>query len=75
MELSKEFQEIKRCNGTPKITRKIMRVCRSYNPNSKRCFLCLNEKYEIAKYKGDNPLNKKTEIIHTDTEKLQTCQL
>ena len=46
-----------------------MRVCRSYNPNSKRCLLFLNEKYEIAKYKGDNSLNKKTEIIHTDTEK------
>ena len=37
----------------------------SYNPNSKRCFLCVNEKYEIATYKGDNLLNKRTEIINT----------
>ena len=31
----------------------------------KRCLLCLNEKYEIATYKGVNLLNKKTEIINT----------
>ena len=53
-ELSKEFWEIKKRSGTPKITWKIIRICRSYNPNSKRCLLCLNEKYEIATYKGDN---------------------
>ena len=47
-ELSKEFWEIKKRRGTPKITWKIDRICRSYNPNSKRCLLCLNEKYEIA---------------------------
>ena len=64
-ELSKEFWEIKKRSGTPKITRKIIRICRSYNPNSKRCLLCLNEKYEIATYKGDNLLNKRTEIINT----------
>ena len=65
MELSKEFWEIKKRNGTPKITWKITKICRSYNPNSKRCFLSLNEKYEIATYKGDNLLNKRPEIINT----------
>ena len=30
-ELSKEFREIKRRNGTPKITWKIIRICLSYN--------------------------------------------
>ena len=64
-ELSKEFWEIKNCSGTPKITWKIIRICRPYYPNSKRCLLCLNEKYEIATYKGDNLLNKRTEIINT----------
>ena len=64
-ELSKEFWEIKKRSGTPKITRKIITVCCSYNPNSKRYLLCLNEKYEIAPYKGDSLLNKKTEIIKT----------
>ena len=51
-ELSKEFWEIKKRNGT----RKIIRICRSYNPSSKRCLLCLNEKFQIATYKGDKPL-------------------
>ena len=64
-ELSKEFLEIKKRSGTPKITLKMIRICRSYNPNRKRCLLCLNEKYEIATYKGDNLLNKRTEIINT----------
>ena len=64
-ELSKEFWEIKKRNVTPKITWKIIRICCSYNPNRKRCLLCLNEKYEIATYKGDNLLNKGTEIINT----------
>ena len=64
-ELSKEFWEIKKRSGTPKITWNIIRTCRSYNPNSKRFLLCLNEKYEIATYKGANLLNKRTEIINT----------
>ena len=64
-ELSKEFWEIKKRSETPKITWKIIRISRSYNLNSKRCILCLNEKYEIATYKGDSLLNKRTEIINT----------
>ena len=64
-ELSKEFLEIKKCNGTPKIAWKSIRIHRSYNPNSKRCLLCLNEKHDIARYKGYNLLNKRTEIINT----------
>ena len=65
MELSKEFSKIKKRNGTPKITWRIITICRSYNPNSKRYLLCLNEKYEIATYKEGNLLNKRTEIINT----------
>ena len=49
-ELSKEFWEIKKPNETPKITWNIIRLYRSYNPNSKRCLLCLNEKYKTATY-------------------------
>ena len=77
-ELSKEFWEIKKRNGTPKITWKIIRICPSYNPNSKRCLLCLNGKYEIATYKGNNLLNKRTEIIntcrHRSKYKLVNCE-
>ena len=62
--LSKEFWKIKKRNGTPKITWRIITICRSYNPNSKRYLLCLIEKYEIATYKADNLLNKRTKKIH-----------
>ena len=63
--LSKEYQEFKKRNGTPKTALKIIRICCSYNPNRKRCLLCLNEKYKIATYGGDNLLNKRTEVINT----------
>ena len=78
MDLSKEFWEIKKCNGTPKITLKTIRICRSYNPNRKRCPLCLNEKYKIATYNGDNLSNKRTEMIntciHKSKYKLANCE-
>ena len=34
-----------------------------YTPESKRCLLCLAEKFEIANYPGDNLLNKRSEIV------------
>ena len=50
-------------NYTPKITWRIVRKCPPYNYNSRKCYLCLNEKLEIALYEGENLLNKKTELI------------
>ena len=58
------FQWIKPFSGT-KITWKLIRILCSYNQNSKRCLLCLNEKCKIGTYKGDNLLNERTEIINT----------
>ena len=46
-----------------------------YNPNTKRYSLCLNEKLEIAKYKGHNLLNKQSEIIDKVTTETNLCQL
>ena len=43
MELSKEYRTIKRNH---------------FNTSKRKCYLCLNEKLEIASYKGDNLLNK-----------------
>ena len=73
-ELSKEFGEIKKDNETPKIIWKIIRICCSYNSNRKHCLLCLNEKYEIATYKEDNPVNEKTEILNTCKDR-RKCKL
>ena len=52
-------------NCTPKITWKIIRICGSYNPSSKRCILRLNKKSEIANTQRRKLLNKRTEIINT----------
>ena len=76
-ELSKEFWEIKKRNWIPKSTWKIIEICRSFNPSSKCCLLSLNEKYEIATFKRDNFLYKRTEIInscrHRSKHKLANC--
>ena len=62
-ELSNEIWKIKQANGTPHITWEIIRKCAPYNKEARRCNLCLNEKYEIANYKGNDLLNKRNEII------------
>ena len=63
-ELSNELWSIKNNNYTPNIVWEILRKHQTYNPNTKRCSLCLNEKLEIARYKGHNLLNKRSEIIN-----------
>ena len=35
-----------------------------YSVSTKRCLLCLNEKLQITIYRGNNMLNKRTEIIN-----------
>ena len=62
-ELSKELWQIKRKNYTPEITWTIIRKCFPYNYNNRKCYICLNEKLEIALYEGESLLNKKTELI------------
>ena len=62
-ELSKELWQIKMKNYIPKITWRIVWKCPPYNYNSRKCYLCLNEKLEIALYEGENLPNKKTKLI------------
>ena len=50
-------------NSTPEITWRTTRKCLPYNYNSRKCYLCLDEKLEIALYEGETLLNKKTELI------------
>ena len=51
-------------NYTQNIVSEILQKHQTYNSNTKRCSLCLNEKLEIARYKGRNFLNKRPEIIN-----------
>ena len=47
----------------PKVKWETVKKCLSYNPQTKQCLLCLNEKLEIATCKDHNLLNKRNEII------------
>ena len=76
-QLSKEYCKAKQQNGIPRMKWKILRKCHPYNQKKRQCILCLNEKYEIACYKGDNLLNKRTDILgtcrHRNKYKLKNC--
>ena len=63
-ELSKEYWTIKRNHFTLKVTWRIIRKCAPFNTTKRKCYLCLNEKLEIASYKGDNLLNENPELIN-----------
>ena len=41
-------------NNAPEITLGIIRKCLPYSYNSRKCYLCLNEKLEIALYEEEN---------------------
>ena len=62
--LSKEYWTTKRNYFALKVTWRIIRKCMPFNTTKRKCYLCLNEKLEIASYKGDNLLNKKSELIN-----------
>ena len=61
--LLKQVRWMKKFEQKPVITLEIVRKCSPYNPNSRRCYLCLNEKLEIAANQGNNSIKKKTELI------------
>ena len=61
--LSNEIWLIKNSGHHPKVEWEIVKKCVPYNPQTKRCLLCLNEKLEIAAYKEQNLLNKRNEIV------------
>ena len=61
--LSIEYWNIKNKGGIPEVKWKILRKCQGYNPQSKRCVLCLSEKLEILENLGTNQLNKRNEIV------------
>ena len=63
-ELPKEYWTIKRNHFTPKVTWRIIKKCTPFNTTKRKCYLCLNEKHEIASYKGDNILSKRSELIN-----------
>ena len=61
--LSEQISKIKEAGGTPQVIWKILERSKSYNPQAKRCALCLTEKLAIAKHKGKDILNKRSEVV------------
>ena len=70
-ELSKEVWKIKKKGFIPSIKWKIIKQIPAYNPENKRCLLCLGEKIEILEREGPNLLNKRSELVSTCRHKLK----
>ena len=62
-ESSIQIWRIKNSGHRPKVKWGIVKKCVPYNPQTKRCLLCLNEKLEISACKEQNLLNKKNKIV------------
>ena len=62
-QLSSELWKIKASKEEPVLVWKILGQYQLYNVNTKRCLLYLSEKLQVAIYRGNNMLNKRTEII------------
>lgn len=64
-ELSKEVWEIKKKGFEPVIKWRTIKQLPAYNPETKKCLLCLGEKIEILNREGENLLNKRSELVST----------
>ena len=62
--LSTKYWTTKPNHFTPKATWRIIRKRAPINTTKRKYYLCLNQKLEIPSYKGDNLLNKRSEIIN-----------
>ena len=73
-ELSNEFWKIKKMQGTPTVTFSILKMCPPYNPSTKTCTLCTNEKLFILENKSKNLMNTRNELVpkcrHSNKHKL-----
>ena len=70
-ELSKEIWRIKGKNGNYNVRWRILEQYATYNPSSRRCMLCVNEKRAILHHDGPTLLNKRSEIISTCRHRLK----
>ena len=61
--LSKEIWQTKK-NWRNSRNWRIIRKCPPYNYNTRKCYLCLNKKLEIALYEAEHLLSKKRKQGH-----------
>ena len=65
MELSKEIWNVKNRGFDPVVTWRIVKQLEPYNPESRKCQLCIGEKIEILERDPKNLLNKRSELVST----------
>ena len=58
------YEESKTTTALQISYRKYLKEHQLHNPSTKICSLCLNQKLEIARYKGHNLLDKRSQIIN-----------
>ena len=63
--LSNHVWTLKDRGEEPNIKWEIVRVCKKYKSGSRKCDICLTEKYVILREKGPNSLNKRSELMYT----------
>ena len=61
-ELSAEYSKFKTKNEVPNRWN-IYGKYKSYRPESRKCFLCLNKKFEVTDNKSNHLLHRRTAII------------
>ena len=64
-ELSKYIWQLKQSNIQYSIRWKILKKCKAYSNKTKRCNLCLHEKYIIIYHSKLNSLNSRNELVST----------
>ena len=64
-ELSKYIWKLKDKHTPYQITWRILQQAQPYSPTTKRCNLCLWEKYHIIRANKENTLNSRSELIST----------
>ena len=72
-ELSKQVWNLKDSNNNFRITWKNLKQAITYNPSSKRCDLCLWEKYFITSKLHLATLNKRNELVSRVDKLVNFC--
>ena len=62
--LSTEYWKLANKKLDPRISWSIKSNYKSYNPNSRRCSLCLHEKLKIVDDPEETLINKRSEVIY-----------
>ena len=63
--LSNYVWSLKDRGEEPEVRWEIVKVCKPYKAGTRKCDLCLTEKYFILKEKGPDSLNKRSELMFT----------